>query len=274
MKVSTLLAPAAITAALMFSHAATAAVNVTLQPDEASSQDVFIYEFGVDGVFGIPAPRRTNLDTGTLSQIPTAAVPFGNFLGSADTDPHTGVNGEERAHDTKTLIRFDLGLLNLSSASVGSATINLYALPGLPPFENPSMEHPVTTDLFQVLNPWSESTVTWETAPMTGAMPASSTVQSGVSRWVSFDVTALVRGWLDAPSSNNGVLLAQRGVVEFEVDGKDRYVGALYASSAAADASTRPFLPISAVSEPSSVLLMGGGLGLTLLLARRRRNRA
>ena len=90
---------------------------------------------------------------------------------------------KQRAHDTKTLIRFDLGLFNLSSASVGCATINLYALPGLPPLESPSTEHPVTTDLFQVLNPWSESTVTWETAPMTGAMPASSSSSMSCQRF-------------------------------------------------------------------------------------------
>ncbi|MBL8475485.1 MAG: DNRLRE domain-containing protein [Methyloversatilis sp.] len=275
MKASTLFAPAVLAAALSFGHAANAAVNVTLQPDEASSEDVFIYEFGIDGVFGIPAPRRTNLDTTTLSALnPPAAVPFGNFLGTSDTDPRFGEGGVERAHDTKTLIRFDLGLLNLTSAGVGSATINLYGVPSLSPFESPSAEHPVTTDLFQVLNAWNESSVTWETAPMTAMAASSSTVQSSVNGWVSFDATALVRSWLDNPSANYGVLLAQRGVVEFDVDGNSRYVGALYASSASADASLRPFLQISAVPEPSSVLMMGAGLGLLLMVARRRRDRA
>lgn len=271
MKTSTLFAPAVIAATLSFGHAAMAAVNVTLQPDEASSEDVFIYEFGVDGVFGIPAPRRTNLDTSTLSALsPPAAVPFGNFLGTSNTAPRTDAGGVERAHDTKTLIRFDLGLLNLTSSAVGSATINLYGVAALSPFESPSAAHPVTTDLYQVLGPWSESGVTWETAPMTVATPASSAVQNSVNGWVSLDVTALVRGWLDAPASNYGVLLAQRDVVEFIVDGDDRSVGALYASSASADASLRPFLQISAVPEPASVLMMGGGLGLILLMARRR----
>mgnify|MGYP006205282955 CR=1 FL=1 len=104
-----------------------------------------------------------------------------------------GEGGVERAHDTKTLIRFDLGLLNLTSAGVGSATINLYGVPSLSPFESPSAEHPVTTDLFQVLNAWNESSVTWETAPMTAMAASSSTVQSSVNGWVSFDATALVR---------------------------------------------------------------------------------
>ncbi|MDP2869563.1 DNRLRE domain-containing protein [Methyloversatilis sp.] len=274
MKASTLFAPAVLAAALSFGHAANAAVNVTLQPDEASSEDVFIYEFGIDGVFGIPAPRRTNLDTTTLSALnPPAAVPFGNFLGTADTDPRFGDGGVERAHDTKTLIRFDLGLLNLTSAGVASATINLYGVPSLSPFESPSAEHPATTEMFRVLEAWNESSVTWETAPMTAMTASSSTVQNSVNSWVSFDATALVRSWLDNPSSNYGVLLAQRDVVEFDVDGNSRYVGALYASSASADASMRPFLQISAVPEPSSVLMMGAGLGL-LLVARRRRNRA
>ncbi|OYW34024.1 MAG: hypothetical protein B7Z51_00150 [Methyloversatilis sp. 12-65-5] len=144
-KASALFAPAALAAALSFSHAANAAVNVTLQPDEASNK---------------------------------------------------------------------------------GATINLYGVPALLPFESPSAEHPVTTDLFQVLNPWNGSSVTWETAPMTVMTASSSTVQNSVDGWISFDATSLVRSWLDNPSSNYGVLLAQRGVVEFDVDGNSRYVGA------------------------------------------------
>ena len=44
-------------------------------------------------------------------------------VGSADTDPHTGVNGEERAHDTKTLIRFDLGVTEGDGPSVASGAM-------------------------------------------------------------------------------------------------------------------------------------------------------
>ena len=116
------LSRAALALASTLAGAAQAATVITLQPDEMSSQDVFVYEFGVPGVFGIPtAARVTNLDTATLSAIP-GAVPFGNFLGSANTTPRVGANGETRAHDTRSLLRFDLGLLALSPGQVASAT--------------------------------------------------------------------------------------------------------------------------------------------------------
>jgi PEP-CTERM motif len=252
---------------------AQAATVINLQPDEASSKDVFVYEFGVAGVFNIPAPRVTNLDTTTLSAlVPPPTVPFGNFLGAGETDPFTGPGGENRAHGIRSLLQFDLGFLALTAAQVGSATINLYALPALGAFESPTPDNAVTTDLRRVTGTWGETTVTWETAPTVAAPVVSSVTQDGVNRWVSFDATALVRDWLADPASNNGVELSQRGVVDIEVPGaRDRYFASLYASSNAADAWQRPYLSVTAVPEPSTYALMLAGVGAVGWLARRRR---
>lgn len=245
---------------------AQAAVNITLQPDEASSKDVFVYQFGVPGVFGIPTPARsTNLDTQTLAMLdPPAAVPFGNFLGSSNTDPLIGAGGETRAHDTRTLIQFDLGLLNLAPSQVGSAWINLYAVAGLPPFADPSATTPIDTELRRVLSPWGEATVTWDNRPMVSEVIGMAT-QTGVEQWVRFDVTALVRDWLAHPASNLGVELSQPDIV---MSG-GKAVASLYRSSNAAEASLRPFLSISAVPEPHTYALFLAGLGLLGWSARR-----
>ncbi|HRD91111.1 MAG TPA: hypothetical protein PK752_23075, partial [Accumulibacter sp.] len=49
---------------------AQAATTLTLQPDEAASQDVFVYEFAIPGAFGIAsAARVTNLDSQTLNSL-------------------------------------------------------------------------------------------------------------------------------------------------------------------------------------------------------------
>ncbi len=260
-------------AAMAYLGSSQAATVVTLQPDEASSKDVFVYEFGVAGVFNIPAPRVTNLDTETLSAlVPAPTVPFGNFLGAGETDPFTGPGGENRAHGIRSLLQFDLGLLALTPAQVGSATINLYALPALGAFESPTAANPVTTDLRRVTGNWSETTVTWETAPAVAAPVVSSVTQDSVNRWVSFDATALVRDWLADPASNKGVELSQRGVVEIEKPGaRDRYFASLYASSNAADGWQRPYLSVTAVPEPSTYALMLGGIGAVGWLSRRRR---
>ncbi len=102
---------------------AQAATTLTLQPDEAASQDVFVYEFAIPGAFGIAsAARVTNLDSQTLnSLVPLPAVPFGNFLGSSNTVPLIGAQGESRAHDTRSLLRFDPSGVGITAGQVVSA---------------------------------------------------------------------------------------------------------------------------------------------------------
>jgi hypothetical protein len=266
------LRPLALAAALSAFGVAQGATVITLQPDEASSKDVFVYEFGVAGVFNIPAPRVTNLDTVTLSSFdPAPTVPFGNFLGAGETDPFTGANGENRAHGIRTLLQFDLGFVALAAGQVANATINLYALPALGAFESPTAANPVTTNLRRVTDNWGETSVTWETAPGVASPVVSSFTQDSVNRWVSFDVTSLVRDWLSDPASNQGIELSQSGVVDIEVPGRrDRYFASLYASSNAADASLRPFLAVTAVPEPSTYALMIAGLAAVGWMARRK----
>ena len=120
--------------------------------------------------------------------------------------PLIGALGETRAHDTRSLLRFDLGTLGFSAGQILNARLNLFALPGLPPFDNPTTSKPITTELHRVTQAWGKTTVTWETQP-TVAVTFSSTVQEGVNQWVSFDVTGLVQDWLSDPTTNFGVEL-------------------------------------------------------------------
>lgn len=250
-----------------FSGAAHSATIISLQPDERSSKDVFIYEFDVPGVFGIPtSTRTTNLDSETLDRLsPPPTRPFGDFLASANTDPLIGRQGEQRAHDARSLIQFDLSFLNLTAAQVAGASLNVYALPGLPAFANPTANVPVVTELRQVIEPWSETSVTWENRPLVSAALTQAS-QTGVDQWVAFDVTGLVRDWLSDRTVNYGVELSQPHVTLLG----GRPIGSLYASSAFDDPSVRPFLSISAVPEPQAYALMVAGLGLVGWAARRR----
>jgi hypothetical protein len=268
-----LLLPVLAASTLCLALPATAATT-RLQPDEAASSDVLLYEFDVPGVFGIPTPpRSTNLDSDTLNAISPAPVPFGNFLGSAETDPFSLTDGGPlRQHGTRSLIRFDLNSVMLMASQVKSATINLYSLNALRAFENPTAALPVTTDLRQVTEDWDEQDVTWDTRPDVAAAPSASVEQTGVGTWVTFDVTDLVKLWLADPSSNYGVQISQRDVVDFEVPGaRDRYVASLYASSAFAEASQRPFLEVAPVPIPAAFGLLAMAVaGLGALRLRRR----
>lgn len=251
-----------------------AAATTRLQPDEAASSDVLLYEFDVPGVFGIPTPpRSTNLDSDTLNAISPPPVPFGNFLGSAETDPFSLTpNGPLREHGTRSLIKFDLNSVMLMAGQVKSATLNLFALNALSAFENPTPDLPVTTDLRQVTEDWNEQTVTWDSRPDVAASPAASVVQTGVDQWVTFDITDLVKLWLADPSSNHGVQISQRDVVDFAVpNARDRYAASLYASSAFADASQRPFVEVAPVPVPAAFGLLAmavAGLGAVRLRRR------
>ncbi|TLD45831.1 MAG: hypothetical protein FAZ92_01907 [Accumulibacter sp.] len=260
------LAPLLLLAAL--AQPAQAATTLTLQPDEAASQDVFVYEFAIPGAFGIAtAARVTNLDSQTLNSLsPLPAVPFGNFLGSSNTVPLIGAQGESRAHDTRSLLRFDPGALGIAAGQVVSASLRLFALPGLPPFDNPTPAQAITTALHRVTDSWSETGVTWETQPAVSG-PVTSVTQDGVNQWVSFDVTALVRDWLADPAGNFGVELRQPDIV---IAASGKPLASLYASSAWADAGLRPMLEISAIPEPPTAALLAGGLGLFGWVRRRR----
>jgi hypothetical protein len=253
-----------------------ALASTMLQPSEADSKDVLLYEFDVPGIFGIPTPpRTTNLDSDTLNAITPPPVPFGNFLGSAKTEPFSLTpGGPLREHGTRSLLEFDLSGLAIAANRVKTATISLFALPALGAFESPTALNPVIVELRRVVEAWSEQTATWEDDPATVATPVTSVMQSDVNQWITFDVTDLVKTWLDDSATNFGVEFAQRDVVEIPQPGgaRDRYVASLFASSAFADPSLRPMLTVTEVPLPAALPMLAvamGGLG-ALRLRRRR----
>lgn len=267
----------------MLASAAWAQTVHTLQPDEVDSEDVFTYEFDlVTGGFGIPgSPADTNLDTDTVISFPS---PVGDLLGTSKTnrDPHPDGSGGtvDAGHSAHTWIRFDVNSTGLTGAQVASAKLNLFAIDGLAAtgaFDNPTVTNPVTVDVYEAPGSWGEQTLTFNSEPGTGTNLIASVTQTGVDQWLTWDVTSLVKAWLDGTAAQDGFLLQQRDVV-FAAQGTGGligYVASLYASSAAGpggailgDASQRPFLEITEVPEPSAaaVLLAAGAF----MLIRRR----
>jgi hypothetical protein len=110
-----------------------------------------------------PCPVAPGQTLNSLSPLP--AVPFGNFLGSSNSVPLTGAQGESRAHDTCSLLLFDPGALGITAGQVVSASLRLFALPGQPPFDNPTRAQAITTDLHRVTESWSETGVAGRRGP-------------------------------------------------------------------------------------------------------------
>jgi hypothetical protein len=206
------------------------AAPAIIQPDELAAQDVFIYEF---------LPNMNLHSSG-----------FELLLATGDTTS---------GHDIRSLIKFDLTAISLSATE--TATLNLYTIDttaagfGV----SPTPGAPVTTNVHLVTSAWTE-TATWNSQPAFNPTPAASALVNGVGQWISFDITEVVEGWLDDPSTNQGLVLTQAAPVT-----NGGVVAAVYNSSSAP--SNRPYLQI--VPEPSAMGLCA--LALILALHRGRR---
>jgi len=63
-------------------------------------------------------------------------------------------------------------------------------------------------DVYRVAGTWDEGTITNNTAPALGALLTSFSVDAtNQDRWVTIDVTSLVKDWLDNVLPNNGLAL-------------------------------------------------------------------
>lgn len=265
--------------AFVVSLGAATAASITLTPDEDASKDVFVYAFSIPGTLGIPTPpNSSNFDTANVPA--SAAVPFGAFLGAAETVPFrtdpTDPDEPLRAHTTRSLLEFDLSSVALTGRGVASASLTLFAIPGLPPFDDPSAENPVDLALKQVMEAWDEGTVTWDTRPAVGQTAAFTTIATAPTADmpvpVRFDITDLVSMWLDDPASNFGLEISQAGIqANPQIGDRDRFSVALFASSAFPDPSLRPTLSIQPVPLPASAPLLLGAAALIGFMARRRK---
>jgi hypothetical protein len=107
------------------------------------------------------------------------------------------------------LLQFDLSTLPVgtTAAQVSRATLRLYCN---------RMDTSGLVSLQPVKGAWGEYSVTFATLPSLGsAAQVVSVSQAGA--YVAVDVTALVQGWITAPTSNNGLALtAGTAVVQFD----------------------------------------------------------
>ncbi len=250
---------------------APAGLAQTLQPDESGSQDVFTYQFGSAGPFGITTPpRQTNMDTQSLAAGPNAGSPMGVFLATSQSDPTTP-GDPTTGHSANTWIKFDLsGVTTPVDAVDFEASLHLWVLDGVavvtgalgaPAFGNPTVTESVQVNVYESGQAWDEQTITWENEVAKGDLIGNQQL-AGVEQWLTVDVTDTVRSWLDGSEDNHGFVLEQDAVVASQ-DGVTSVVAALYASSAWDTASQRPFLQV--VPEPgvASILVAGAAMLMT-----------
>ncbi|MBS1799037.1 MAG: collagen-like protein [Acidobacteria bacterium] len=110
------------------------------------------------------------------------------------------------------LLQFDLGTLpsGTTSSQISRALLRLYCN---------RADTPGLVSVQPVGASWGEYSVTFNTLPQLGAaQQVMSVAQAGTYVWV--DVTAMVQGWVAAPSSNNGLALTA-GTASVQFDSKE-----------------------------------------------------
>jgi hypothetical protein len=138
---------------------------------------------------GSPAILPVQADTWINQSLPS------NNYGS---DTILSVDGGSSAHHA--LLKFDTSSLP-SSLVVISASLELYSEINL--LNAPEAATDIYADA--VIGPWDETTVTWNSKPLTQTMgdPASAYAIG----WMRWDVSNIVRGWYSGTISNHGIQL-------------------------------------------------------------------
>ena len=182
--------------------------------------------------------------------------------GLADTNignsPWLTDNRVERNADAG-LLEFDLGWL--AGITVNSATLVLY--------HQFNSEPGGSVGVFLNTSPWSEGTVTWNSAPTHNPVPTSVLVipdsLAGVFR--SWDLTSAVQDWISG-APNYGVRIQRTDQVNSEVllassdtDLSDSFNPAIIIDFTGTPVGTPPPPePGTPVPEPGTLLLLGSGL--------------
>jgi hypothetical protein len=96
------------------------------------------------------------------------------------------------------LIQFELTAIPSTCTTVTNATLRIYQ----------KDSYSQLIEIFRIIQPWSESTVTWDTMPNhSSSVWASFDGVFAVPSIRDIDVTALVQDWVNGISPNYGFLL-------------------------------------------------------------------
>ncbi|WP_129595991.1 DNRLRE domain-containing protein [Anaerophilus nitritogenes] len=113
---------------------------------------------------------------------------------SLDVGRFTGPGDAKRA-----LLQFDLSSL---VGNIESAYLSLYLYRN----EVPSISKPST--IYQLENSFNQNTVTYNTAPSySSTAEASIAITNETNKFIQWDITSLVKGWIENTITNNGIIL-------------------------------------------------------------------
>ena len=148
----------------------------------ADTQDTFVYQF---------------LSTSTGSSL-------------ASFFPGIIAVGNDAPHVVNSFVEFGgVGATGVAASNVSSATLTLTVGtgPGFGPGPTPGA--PVVVELVRGEGAWSTSTITWNNQPAAASGLIGQVSDDGSLSTITFDVTSVVKDWLDSSLANNGFILTQ-----------------------------------------------------------------
>jgi C1A family cysteine protease len=119
----------------------------------------------------------------------------------SDWDMWAGYDHCDGTEITRSLVQFDVSSI-LAGTSISQATLYLYLVNSCDIGERTH-----TATVYRTKASWSESSVTWNTKPGYAEAYGSASIPSRTWGWYSFDVTNLVRGWVNGSFANYGLMI-------------------------------------------------------------------
>lgn len=184
-----------------------AITTVTFQPDAACGEDALVASLWPENNYGN----------------------HHDFIACAWTN-------QSNPSNTRALVKFDLATIP-ANATIVSATLDLYHYPSPYNTGHSNLTGPADCWLQRIIQPWSESTVTWSNQPscsmtnMVNVLAPFTNTQN-----YSLNVTALVQDMMNDPANSFGFMLRQQN--------ESYYRSLLFASSDMSNPALHPKLTV------------------------------
>jgi hypothetical protein len=104
---------------------------------------------------------------------------------------------------SRSLLKFNLSSIP-AGTNILSARLNLRTW--LVCYRDPTST-PRSVTVYRATDDWSESSVTWNNQPIVGEAYGSASIPFEAGAWHAFDVTGLVRSWVDGSLPNQGMMV-------------------------------------------------------------------
>jgi hypothetical protein len=211
-------------------------------------------------LFGLPSPSRADIvvipaseDTAPYSFIPSLAR-----YNNPTLYAFQGFDENSTPHDFETYLRFDVTQANLPAGHVlTQATLLVTYAFGSSDYGVPSTD-PGELDCREVLEPWSQTTLTWANRPDVD-LPFDTITEIDSFGALLCDATDAVHGWITAQYPNHGIALTNT---------TERVIG-MHSLESSADPSLKPQLILrTEVPEPGIAAALGCGGAAFALAAR------